>query len=110
MAHIIKGNTDEEWNASCEALTGYMVRMNKTGRKWFATVRNAGWRKLSGEWRAPRHCADGRSLLLGILPHTDCHFEATVDLVRKVITVIVWHHDNGDGDETYTVKLAARGA
>lgn len=84
-----------EWLNLTDALTASM--RNPDGH-WFATVRNFGWRKLSGHklFRA----ADGRGLLAAILPRTECSFRVH-RCGRRGLAIQNSHHDSPCGAEWY---------
>jgi len=90
---------DFEWEDLCEDITCLMQALGG-GDLWEATVSGFGWRSLDG--RAEIKAKNGRELLLGILPNTECSFK--VYKGRYGFMIDNAHHDKPCGGEIYYVR------
>ena len=91
-----------EWEYLCECLTEWMKEINPDG-SWDAEVTGFGWRRLSG--RKALEAGDGRTLLLEILPRTECTF--TIHHRGDHIALENAHHDAPTGGEWYHIRPRA---
>ena len=92
---------DYEWEDLCEDLTELMSTYKPTGL-WNGTVSGFGWRGVDGEGTIK--ATNGRELLLGVLPNTECSFKVYKE--RGGIMIDNAHHDKPCGGEIYRLKVA----
>ena len=99
---------DEEWEYMADLITEKMKELDLGNHRWGAHVENFGWRKLAGA----KHfeAENGKDLLNGVLPQTDCHFfiydysfvNETKEEI-KGLKINNYHHDSPTGAEWYYV-------
>ena len=91
-------DTSIEWEDLMECLSEWMRELQDDVH-WHATVKNQGWRNLSGHKDIV--AADGKTLLQKLLPDTDCTF--TIEKREGYLWINNAHHDKPAGGEIYEI-------
>ena len=93
-------------NFNWEDVTAEMTAIMKkrVSTMWNASVKNFGWRKLSGA-KSSFMASTGANILIGVLPNTSCSFKV-YRYGRYGFAINNAHHDSPTWDEWYYIRPA----